>query len=182
MIQRMLAAARLDVDFFEDVESDMSLTGQAMLVVLIASIAGGIGAIGGEGIGAFFLGVIAWIVFWAVLAFVTYFVGTTIFNTPQTYANWGQMARVIGYAQSPGILRIFGFIPGIGWWNHINRLSMANCRHYSRSTPSVGLRVNLESGWSCHCVRHPRAGYFLHHHASNWRVRIVLLRSEEVSL
>ena len=114
MIQRMLAAARLDVDFFEDVESDMSLTGQAMLVVLIASIAGGIGAIGGEGIGAFFLGVIAWIVFWAVMAFVTYFVGTTIFNTPQTYANWGQMARVIGYAQSPGILRIFGFIPGLG--------------------------------------------------------------------
>ena len=116
MIERMLGAARLDVNVFEDVESDMGLTGQAMLVVIIVAIASGIGTLGGDReIGGLVLGIIGALIRWAVWAFLTYLVGTTIFNTPQTYANWGQLARTTGFAQSPGVLHVFGFIPVIGW-------------------------------------------------------------------
>ena len=115
LIERMLGAARLDVNVFEDVESDMSLTGQAMLVVIIVAIASGIGALGfGGGIGGLVLGIVGALIRWAVWAFLTFIVGTTILKTPQTYANWGQLARTTGFAQSPGVLHVFGFIPVIG--------------------------------------------------------------------
>ena len=66
------------------------------------------------GMTALIFGIVAGIVQWALWAFVTYVLGTTLFNTPQTEANWGQLARTTGFAQTPGLLRIFGFIPFIG--------------------------------------------------------------------
>ena len=44
MLHRMVGAARLDAEIYEDVERDRSATGQAFLVVLLASAAAGIGA------------------------------------------------------------------------------------------------------------------------------------------
>ena len=41
-------------------------------------------------------------------------IGTTLLRTPETEADWGQLLRTIGFAQSPGIFRVFGFIPVIG--------------------------------------------------------------------
>lgn len=41
-------------------------------------------------------------------------IGTTLLRTPETEANWGQLLRTLGFAQSPGILRVFGFIPVVG--------------------------------------------------------------------
>jgi hypothetical protein len=51
---------------------------------------------------------------WALWAWITYLIGTTILKTSETEANWGQLARTLGFAQSPGVLKVFGFIPGIG--------------------------------------------------------------------
>ena len=31
-----------------------------------------------------------------------------------THADWGQLARTLGFAQSPGIFRVLGFVPVIG--------------------------------------------------------------------
>ena len=42
------------------------------------------------------------------------FLGTTIFKTPETEANWGQLARTLGYAQSPEVFKVFAVIPTIG--------------------------------------------------------------------
>ena len=44
--ERMMGAAKLDVHVYEEVEADTSATGQAMGVVLLASVAGGIGSVG----------------------------------------------------------------------------------------------------------------------------------------
>ena len=41
--------------------------------------------------------------------------GTTILNTPDTRADWGELARGIGFAQTPGLLSVLTFIPYIGW-------------------------------------------------------------------
>ena len=109
---RMIGAAKLDVGIYEEVEADSTATGQAMGVVLLSSLAAGVGSVA---VGA---GVIAGIVFallsWVIWAFLTYLIGTRLLPEPQTHADMGQMMRTLGFAQSPGLLRIFGGVPGIG--------------------------------------------------------------------
>jgi hypothetical protein len=118
----MIGAARLNVHTYEDVENDQTATKQALLVVVLVSLASGIGAIG---IGAiaigddynilnFLLGIAVGIIGWAIWAYITFFVGTKFLNTPETHADWGQLARGTAFAQTPGLLRVFGFIPYIG--------------------------------------------------------------------
>jgi hypothetical protein len=115
LADRMIAAARLDVDLYEEVEADTGATTQAMTVVVLVALASGIGALGGGGgpLGLL-VGIIAGLASWAIWAFITFVIGTTLLSTPETEANWGQMARTTGFAQSPGIFRVFGFIPGLG--------------------------------------------------------------------
>jgi hypothetical protein len=45
---------------------------------------------------------------------LTYIIGTRLLPEPQTRADIGEMMRTLGFAQSPGLLRIFGSIPGVG--------------------------------------------------------------------
>lgn len=114
LIQRMIGASMLDTNIYEEVENDESATKQAMLVVAIVALATGIGNLGSGGIGGLFIGIAVGIVGWAIWAWITYFVGTKILPTPDTHANWGQLARALGFAQSPGVFMVFGIIPVIG--------------------------------------------------------------------
>lgn len=113
MIDRILGALRLNPHTFEEVEADTSATKQAALVVIIVAIATGIGGIGGGPLG-FIMGIVSGLIFWAAWAFLTFIIGTTILKTPETHANWSQLARATGFAQAPGILKLFGFIPVLG--------------------------------------------------------------------
>ena len=116
MAERMLGAARLDKDMYEEVEADKSATGQAMAVVVLAALATGIAFLGigsTDAVGLVF-GIVAALLGWALLAWITYMVGTRLFPTPETSADWGELARTLGFAQSPGVLRILGVVPGIG--------------------------------------------------------------------
>jgi hypothetical protein len=114
LIQRMIGAAMLRTGTYEEVETDTSATMQAMLVVVVVSLASGIGNVGVGGFMALVFGVLASLAGWSFWAWITYFVGTKILPTPETHANWGQLARTLGYAQTPGLFKIFGFLPGIG--------------------------------------------------------------------
>ena len=114
IVQRMIGAAKLQVETFTEVEHDTSATKQAMVVVVLVALATGIGSLGSGGIVGFVVGVGLGIGGWALWAFVTFMIGTTIFKTEETNADWGQLARTTGFAQSPGILRVFGFIPVVG--------------------------------------------------------------------
>ena len=116
MIQRMIDAARLKAEVYEEVEADKSATRSAMMVVVLAALATGIAFLGlGEtNVVGLVLGVATSLLGWALLAWITYMVGTRLFPTPETSADWGELARTLGFAQSPGVLRIFGLVPGIG--------------------------------------------------------------------
>ena len=117
MLNRMLGAARLNVDTFEDVEHDRSATVQAMLVVVIVAVAGGVGGVLSEDasvVDGVLFGVIRGAVSWAVWALVALMVGATILRTKETEADWGQLARTTGFAQTPGILSVLVFIPAVG--------------------------------------------------------------------
>ncbi len=116
MIKRMMGAARLDAAIYEEVESDPSATKQALAVVILVALATGIGTFGTGGPAGLVVGIVAGIGLWALWAWITYFVGTTILKTGETEANWGQLARTLGFAQSPGLLKVVGFIPVLGPW------------------------------------------------------------------
>ncbi len=112
---RMLGAAKLDVATFEEVEADRSALGQAAAVVVISAIAAGIGAMVGGSIGLLVMATLASLVGWVIWAALTWVIGTKLLPEPQTEADIGQMMRTIGFAASPGILRVGGIIPGLGW-------------------------------------------------------------------
>jgi hypothetical protein len=109
----MLRAARLKPDLFEEVEADSQATGQAMGVVVLSSVAAGIGTIGTSGINGLVIGTIVALIGWYVWAFITYYVGTRILPEPQTRADYGELLRTIGFASAPGVLRILAIIPGL---------------------------------------------------------------------
>lgn len=46
--------------------------------------------------------------------FLGYIIGTKLLPEPQTKADMGELLRTIGFSSSPGVLRIFGFIPFLG--------------------------------------------------------------------
>ena len=117
MIKRMMGAARLDAAIYEEVESDPSATKQALTVVILVALATGIGTFGTGGPAGLVVGIVAGIGLWALWAWITYFVGTTILKTGETETNWGQLARTLGFAQSPGLLKVVGFIPVLGPWS-----------------------------------------------------------------
>jgi hypothetical protein len=109
--ERIIRAAKLDVNLYEEVEADKGAMGQAMAIVVLASIAGGIGAPASIGLSGILIGTIAALIGWYVWAFLTYLVGTKLLPEPQTKADIGELLRTIGFSSSPGLIRILGIIP-----------------------------------------------------------------------
>ncbi|RJS92912.1 YIP1 family protein [Salinisphaera sp. Q1T1-3] len=113
-VNRMIGAARLDVSVYEEVEHDRSATAQAAGVVVLASLAAGIGVLGHAGIGGLFAVTLAALVSWVISAAIIWFVGTKLLAQAQTEADIGQLLRTMGFAMAPGLLRIFEIIPVLG--------------------------------------------------------------------
>jgi hypothetical protein len=119
MINRVMRAAMLDVNLYEEVEADTSLTQEALMVVILVSIAGGIGnflagIIGGSigaAVGGLIFGVVIGVVNYYIWAYVTFFVGTNLFHGT---ADVGELLRTLGYASGPRVLSILTFIPCLG--------------------------------------------------------------------
>jgi hypothetical protein len=110
---RIMRAAKLDAALYEEVEADKRALGQAMGVVVLSSIAAGLGSIGGAGLGGILVGTITALIGWFIWAYLTYFIGTKFLAEPQTKANPGELLRTIGFSSSPGLIRVLGIIPGL---------------------------------------------------------------------
>ena len=113
-LDRIVRAAKLDVNLYEEVEADKGAMSQAMGVVVLSSVAAGIGSIGTTGTKGIIIGAITALIAWYIWAYITYFIGAKILPEPQTKADHGALLRTIGFSSSPGLLRILGIIPGIG--------------------------------------------------------------------
>ena len=113
--QRLVGAARLNVATYEEVEADTSALGQAMLVVVLSAVAAGIGGIGRQGIMGPISGALGALIGWYLWAVLTWFIGTKFLAEPQTQADIGQLLRTTGFSAGPGMIRILGFIPLLGW-------------------------------------------------------------------
>lgn len=111
-VDRLIRAAKLEVDLYEEVEADKGALGQAMTVVVLSSLAAGIGgAPGGRGGGILF-GTVATLIGWYLWAYLTYWLGTKVLPEPQTKANHGELLRTVGFSSSPGLIRVLGLVPG----------------------------------------------------------------------
>jgi len=110
-IDRIIRASKLDVHLYEEVEADTRAMSQAMGVVVLSSIAAGIGNIARGGLGGILTGTIIALIGWYIWAYLTYFIGTKFLPEPQTEANAGELLRTIGFSSSPGLIRVLGIIP-----------------------------------------------------------------------
>ncbi len=113
-IHRMLRAAKLDIHLYEEVEADEKSLPQAMAVVVLSSVAAGLGFMHEAGFIGLLIGTIGALLGWYIWAFLTYIIGTKLLPEPQTSAHHGHLLRTIGFSSAPGMIRIFGFIPGMG--------------------------------------------------------------------
>ena len=114
MVDRMLRAARLENAVYEEVEHDQGATRQAVLVVVITSLAAGIGSLTIFGPLALILFPISGLIGWAIYAYLTYLIGTRLLAGPETSADWGELARTLAFASSPMVLLIFAIGPIVG--------------------------------------------------------------------
>ncbi len=108
---RIIRAARLDVALYEEVEADKSALGQAMGIVVLSSVAAGIGSTSKAGLFGMLIGVVVALVGWYIWAYLTYFIGTRLLPEPQTKADHGELLRTVGFSSSPGLIRVLGVIP-----------------------------------------------------------------------
>jgi hypothetical protein len=119
MFDRVRRAAMLDTNLFQEVEADTSLNQEALIVVVLVSIAAGIGGfVGGlisgdigPALVALIVAVVLGVVNYYIWSYVTYFVGTRLFEGT---ADPGEMLRVLGYASGPRVLGLLTFIPCVG--------------------------------------------------------------------
>jgi len=120
----MIRAAKLDVDLYEEVEADTTANGQAFIVVLVTSLAAGIGIAVNRLIvddqsnsyilWGFLTGLGFSIIGWLLWTLVVYVIGVTLFKTQETEADYGQLLRTLGFATTPDVLGVFLFIPVFG--------------------------------------------------------------------
>jgi hypothetical protein len=108
-VERMIGAAKLDVRAFEEVEADRGATSQAVVVVVLSSLAGGVAV--GDGLRGLVVGTVAGLVGWVVWAWLVSVIGTRWLAETDTRADTGELLRVIGFATAPGILRVLGVVP-----------------------------------------------------------------------
>lgn len=112
---RAMGAALLDRATYEGIEVDRSATGQALTVVVLSSLAAGLGAGGLDGppwmvlVGFTLLALAAWVA-WAVLILE---IGGRHLKQRETRVDLGELLRTVGFAASPGLLQVFGLIPEV---------------------------------------------------------------------
>ena len=123
MIDRIMRAIRLDWTVFREIAEDQNAMTEAAIIVAVVTFLSGIGTFIGSliadvGFGSALLGFLStWLISgillgWILWAVLTYFVGTMLF---QGKTDIPEMMRVLGYANAPNLLGIFGFIPCVGW-------------------------------------------------------------------
>lgn len=111
LFNRMVRAAKLEPELYEEVERDVEATKEALLVVLIVGICSAIGNIGILGTKGIITGLIAGILGWVLWSFVIFLIGVKGFKHT---SDMGELLRCLGFAYSPLVLNILGIIPVLG--------------------------------------------------------------------
>src|SRR2546428_6623619 len=153
---RMIRAAKRESRRYEEVETDKDATGQALVVVLLSSLAASIGASMHAGLGGLVMGGLVALLAWYVWTFITYIIGTKLFPVSQVSASHRELWRTLGFASAPGVLRVFGAIPGLTgiaflvaavWMLIAAAIAVRQAFDYTSTVPAAGACV---PGWLVH--------------------------------
>ena len=157
-IARIIGAARLDTRIYEEVEADKEAMKQAMGIVVLSSVAAGLGTGTIGGARGVIGGIMGALLGWFIWAYLTYLIGTKILPRPQTKADYGEVLRTIGFASSPGLIRIFGLVPGLTkvsfliasiWMLAAMVIAVRQALDYNSSLRAVGVCL---IGWIIQCL------------------------------
>ncbi|MFQ5779839.1 MAG: hypothetical protein ACE5HN_03520 [Nitrospiria bacterium] len=109
---RIFRALQLEDRLYEEVAADPRSLGQATALVVLSSFAAGVGNSGGhpENI---LTGTIVSLIGWYLWTFLIYLIGVKVFPGPETKGGIVPLLRTTGFASSPGVIRIFGFLPAV---------------------------------------------------------------------
>jgi hypothetical protein len=108
---RLIGAARLEIDVYEEVEHDTDATVQAGGVVALVAAASAIGGLA-HGAAGMISAIVVSIAGWLLWAGITYLIGDKLLGGTAT---WGELLRTLGFAQAPGILLMLAIVPALSW-------------------------------------------------------------------
>ena len=120
IINRALRAALLDQEFYKEAGEDNTLNQEALLMVILVSVIGGIGAfIAGLMIKRSFGAAVLGLSVLTAIGIANYYIWVysthfTCINVFQSEVELNKLLRVLGYASSPMALSLFSFIPYFG--------------------------------------------------------------------
>ena len=146
----MIRAAKLDAQLYEEVEADRGAMREAMTVVVLSAVAAGIGNFANGGLLGIIGGTIGALIGWYIWAFLTYFIGTRLLPEPDTKADHGELLRTIGFSSAPGLIRVFGIIPGLttfvfavagGWMLVAMVIAVRQALDYKSTWRAIGVCV-----------------------------------------
>ncbi|MFH1414945.1 MAG: hypothetical protein ABIH89_02530 [Elusimicrobiota bacterium] len=119
LIARILRVLKLEDELYREVESVPDAISEAVIIVIISSIAAGIGSLGKIGLTGIIIITLGSLVNWIIWAFLVYFIATNIIRGSRVYLSQGDFLRVVGFASAPGIIRILALLPGMYYIVHI---------------------------------------------------------------
>lgn len=110
---RLYSAATFDISMYEGIEADRTVTRQAVVTVMLASLAAGIGASGWFGFRPWALLAVVGIALgtWAAWSVLMFQIGARLLPERDTHSDLGELLRTTGFAAAPGMLQILGVIP-----------------------------------------------------------------------
>ena len=119
--RRMARAVTLEADFYEEVEAERESIRQAVVVVLLACLAGAVGTMLRDTVLGevplhrirllLVLDIVGPLVTWLAGSAMAYMVGATFFKGPETETDYAEVLRTTGFAFTPGLLRVLAFVP-----------------------------------------------------------------------
>ena len=109
-LERVFRAIKIDIELYEEVEKDKSATVQAGLVVVLSSLAAGVGALQ-MGSSNFLMAPILSFAKLVCVGLRNLFCWCKTFGGPNTKSDHGELLRTIGFSSAPGLIRVFGITP-----------------------------------------------------------------------
>jgi hypothetical protein len=149
-LNRFLRAARLDVTLYQEIIEDQGALNQSLIVVFIYSMAAAYGTFGGGGATTTNIVMITTLLGWYVWAFSTYMVGARFLPEAQTRPDRKALMRALGFSSAPGVLRVLGFIPGLGlvvllaatgWMIAAGTVGAKQALNYESTTRALGVCI-----------------------------------------
>lgn len=114
LIDRMLGAALLETEVYQEAALLPSTRSQVALIVIISAIAAGLGSLS-AGLAVIMVTGLVGLVGWGLYVSATYWVATRRYGVRRSHANWGATWRALGLASSPRVFLLLAFLPQIGF-------------------------------------------------------------------